>query len=37
MREIKLCNEKLSLAIAPVNGRERSRERAYSRERVAWD
>ena len=37
MREIKLCNEKLSLAIAPVSGRERSRERAYSRKRVAWD
>ena len=37
MREIKLCNEKLSLAIVPVSGRERSRERAYSRKRVAWD
>ena len=30
MREIKLCNEKLSLAIAPVNGRERSRESLFS-------
>ena len=37
MREIKLCNEKLSLATTPVSGRERSRERAYSRKRVAWD
>ena len=37
MREIKLCNEKLSLAIACVSGRERSPERAYSRKRVAWD
>ena len=37
MREIKLCNEKLSLTTAPVSGRESSRERAYSRKRVAWD
>ena len=37
MREIKLCNEKLSLATTLVSGRERSRERAYSRKRVAWD
>ena len=37
MREIKLCNEKLSLATTSVSGRERSRERAYSRKRVAWD
>ena len=37
MREIKLCNEKLSLATTPVSGRERSRESAYSRKRVACD
>ena len=36
MREIKLCNEKLSLATTPVSERERSRERAFSRKRVAW-
>ena len=37
MREIKLCNEKLSLATTSVSGRERSHERAYSRKRIAWD